>query len=65
MQRSYASIWFVAPAVTLMIILLIAPVMVAAALAFTNYSLGNPSFEWVGLANFETLLNFSSYKKNV
>ena len=63
MQRSHASIWFVAPAVTLMIILLIAPVMVAGALSFTNYSLGNQSFEWVGLSNYEALLNFSSYKK--
>ena len=63
MQRSHASIWFVAPAVTLMIILLIAPVMVAGALSFTNYSLGNPSFDWVGLSNYEALLKFSSYKK--
>ena len=63
MQRSHASVRFVAPAVSLMIILLIAPVMVAAMLSFTDYSLGNQGFEWVGLSNYETLLNYSSYKK--
>jgi multiple sugar transport system permease protein len=63
MRRSFASMWFVAPAVVLMIILLIAPIMVAAALSFTDYSLGSRGFEWVGLANYESLLNFSSYKK--
>ena len=63
MRRSFASMWFVAPAVILMIILLIAPIMVAAALSFTNFSLGSKSFEWVGLSNYETLLKFSSYKK--
>jgi len=63
MRRSFASMWFVAPAVLLMIILLIAPILVAAALSFTDYSLGSKSFEWVGLSNYETLLKFSSYKK--
>ena len=63
MGRSFASVWFVAPAVILMIILLIMPIMVAAALSFTDYSLGSKDFEWVGLSNYETLLKLSSYKK--
>ena len=63
MARSRAHIWFVAPAILLMIILLIAPVFVAATLSFTDYSLGNPGFNWVGWKNYEAMGKFSSYKK--
>ncbi len=63
MGRSRLPIWFVAPAVILMIIILIVPVIVAAALSFTDYGLGNPGFEWVGWTNYQDLLKFSSYKK--
>lgn len=63
MVHSRAHIWFVAPAVILMIILLIAPVFVAAVLSFSDYSLGNPSFEWVGLENYDRLTSRSSYQK--
>jgi len=63
MVHSRAHIWFVAPAIILMAIILIAPIFVAAALSFTDYSLGNPSFEWVGLENYEKLTKRSSYQK--
>lgn len=63
MIRTRAHIWFVAPAVILMIILLIAPVFVAAVLSFSDYSLGNPTFEWVGLENYDKLTSRSSYTK--
>lgn len=63
MVHSRAHIWFVAPAVILMAILLIAPVLVAAVLSFSDYSLGNPTFEWVGLENYEKLISRSSYQK--
>ncbi|MGI9302787.1 MAG: carbohydrate ABC transporter permease, partial [Gammaproteobacteria bacterium] len=63
MVRTRAHIWFVAPAVALMIIILIAPVFVAATLSFTDYNLGNPGFEWVGGKNYEALTKRSSYKK--
>ncbi len=63
MVRSRAHIWFVAPAIILMIVVLIAPVFVAATLSFTDYSLGNPSFNWVGWDNYEAMTKFSSYKK--
>lgn len=63
MQRSNTSFWFVAPAVTLMIILLIVPVFVAATLSFTDYNLGNQDFNWVGLKNYFTLTKYSAYEK--
>ncbi len=63
MHRSSASFWFVAPAVILMILLLIAPVFVAATLSFTDYSLGNQDFDWVGMKNYMALAKYSSYKK--
>lgn len=63
MVRSRAHAWFVAPAVILMLVILIAPVFIAATLSFTDYSLGNPSFEWVGWENYAAMLKYSSYKK--
>jgi len=63
MIRSRAHIWFVAPAVVLMVVILIAPVFVAATLSFTDYGLGNQSFEWVGWENYEALTRRSSYRK--
>ncbi|MEM7045325.1 MAG: sugar ABC transporter permease, partial [Pseudomonadota bacterium] len=35
------------PAITLMLLILILPVLIAAALSFSSYSLGSPNFEWV------------------
>lgn len=52
-----------APALILMFVILIAPVLIAAALSFTNYSLGNPGFDWVGWQNYEKIFNRSSYEK--
>ena len=63
MGRSYAHVWFVAPAVILMAVILILPVFVAGLLSFTDYNLGSPSFEWVGLKNYEALTKYSAYNK--
>ncbi len=63
MGRSKTHIWFVGPAVFLMFALLILPIFVAATLSFTDYSLGNASFNWVGTDNYENLVNRRSYKK--
>ncbi len=63
MVRSRAHAWFIAPAVILMAVILIAPVFVAATLSFTDYSLGNQSFNWVGWKNYESLTKYTSYKK--
>ena len=53
----------VAPAVLLMVTLLALPVLVALALSFTDYSLGNPGFRWVGLDNYVTLIERRGYRK--
>lgn len=63
MRRVDLSFWFVVPAVILMIILLIAPVFIAATLSFTDYNLGSPDFNWVGLKNYFALAQYSAYKK--
>jgi len=60
---SLAGYAFVAPAILLMLIILVAPVLIAAALSFTDYSLGNPSFEWVGIENYEKMFSRSTYTK--
>ena len=49
MHYSKAHIWFVGPAVLLMFIILIFPILLAGGISFTNYNLGNPSFDWIGL----------------
>lgn len=54
---------FVAPAIILMIVILVAPVVIAATLSFTNYSLGNPGFEWVGWKNFDRMVSRTTYQK--
>ena len=63
MGRSRVHLWFIAPAVILMLGLLILPVFVAAFLSFTDYNLGSQSFNWVGAENYDRLVTRSTYKK--
>jgi multiple sugar transport system permease protein len=65
MHKSTASYVFVAPAIILMFIILIVPIFVAFVLSFTDYSLGNQDFRWVGFKNYEALLTRSSYLKMI
>ncbi len=62
-HKTAAGYWFVLPAIFLMILILIAPVFVAAVLSFTDYSLGNPGFDWVGLKNYDRMVSRSTYIK--
>lgn len=62
-SRHTAGYWFVAPALVLMFVILIAPVFVAGVLSFTDYSLGNQSFNWVGVEHYDSLVGRSTYKK--
>jgi multiple sugar transport system permease protein len=55
--------WFVLPAIVLMCVILIAPVIIAAVLSFTDYSLGNDSAAWVGLENYDRIASRSAYQK--
>ena len=45
-----------------MILILMVPVVVAI-LSFSNYSLGSPDFDWVGVKNYNKLFARSTYKK--
>ena len=52
-----------APALILMVVILLAPVLIAGLLSLTNYSLGNSGFDWVGTKNYEKLFTRSTYEK--
>lgn len=63
MTRSRAHLWFVAPALILMGLLLLLPILVAFGLSLTNYSLGNAGAAFVGLKNYADLATRSSYAR--
>ncbi|MES0862828.1 sugar ABC transporter permease [Ruegeria sp. SCPT10] len=63
MPGSRAYLWFIAPALILMIVILIVPIGIAGVLSVTNYSLGNASMDYVGWENFEKILTRRSYEK--
>ena len=46
-----------------MILILIVPVFVAAAISFTDYSLGNSDAAWVGWENYDRIVSRSTYTK--
>ena len=62
-SEAQAAIPLLAPAIALMVIILIVPVLIALVLSFTDYSLGNNSFNWVGVENYDKLFSRSTYKK--
>ncbi|MEO1108099.1 MAG: sugar ABC transporter permease [Pseudomonadota bacterium] len=63
MPGSRAYLWFIAPALILMIVILIVPIGIAGVLSFTNYSLGNAGMDYVGWENFEKIFTRRSYEK--
>jgi multiple sugar transport system permease protein len=62
-QTGLAGYLFAAPAVILMVVILIAPVFIAAILSFTNYNLGSSGADWIGFDNYERMIERSTYKK--
>jgi multiple sugar transport system permease protein len=48
-----------------MFIILIFPVLLAGGISFTNYNLGNPSFDWIGLENYEKMFSRKTYIKMI
>ena len=52
-----------APALALMFLILLVPIVVAGVLSFSNYSLGNTGFDWVGSQNYERRFSRSTYEK--
>ena len=65
MHNSKAHIWFIAPAIILMIIILIFPLFLAGGISFTDYNLGNKSLEWIGLENYEKMFSRKTYVKMI
>lgn len=62
-QEQRAGWALTAPALGLMILILLLPVVVAVFLSFTNYALGNSGFDWVGGKNYDRLFTRSTYEK--
>ena len=62
--RQTRTAWlFCLPAIILMLVILILPVLVAAVLSFSSYSLGNAGFDWVGMRHYESIFTRSTYRK--
>lgn len=60
MPKSRAYLWFISPALVLILLL---PIGIAAGMSLTSYSLGNPGAEFVGLENYEKIFTRSTYQK--
>lgn len=56
-------LWFIGPALFLMFVILLIPILIAAGLSLTDYSLGNQGAEFVGLENYERIFTRSTYEK--
>lgn len=63
MTPSRAYIWFVSPALLLMFLILLLPILVAFGISFTSFSLGNSGAEFVGFKNYEQIFTRSTYEK--
>jgi len=64
-RAKWVSYLFCFPAVTLMFVILLVPIFVAAGLSFTDYSLGNSDINWLGGKNYEVIFGRSSYQKMI
>jgi multiple sugar transport system permease protein len=64
-RTHWISYLFCLPALLLMFIILLVPIVVAGYLSFTDYSLGNDNLNWLGWENYETIFGKSSYQKMI
>lgn len=64
-RQARAGATLVAPAVILLVLILLVPVAVAAVLSFSDYTLGRPGIAWVGLDNYADIFTRSSYAKMI
>lgn len=64
-QSSYTPFWLTFPAVMLMFLILILPIIIAAVLSFTDYSLGNAGANWIALENYERMVTRRTYIKMI
>ena len=63
MGSQRAHLWFIGPALILMVIILLIPIVIAMGLSLTDYSLGNQGAAFVGLENYERIFTRSTYEK--
>ena len=63
MPNSRAHLWFVGPALVLMVLILLLPIGIAFGLSLTDYSLGNSGAQFVGWENYERIFTRSTYEK--
>ncbi|MGQ0682099.1 carbohydrate ABC transporter permease [Bradyrhizobium sp.] len=54
-RLSLAPYGLMAPALTLMLMMLLGPLAAVIALSFTDYQLGAPNLSWIGLANYHEM----------
>lgn len=62
-MQNRAHLWFIGPALFLMAVILLIPILIAIGLSFTDYSLGNTGAEFVGLENYERIFTRRTYEK--
>jgi multiple sugar transport system permease protein len=62
-SQSRAHLWFIAPALVLMFLVLILPILIAGYMSLTNFSLGNNGADFVGLKNYTDIFTKSTYEK--
>ncbi|MEL6101821.1 MAG: sugar ABC transporter permease [Pseudomonadota bacterium] len=62
-MTSRAHLWFIGPALALIVLILLLPIGLAGLMSLTDYALGNPSFNWVGLENYERIFTRSTYER--
>ncbi|MEO0938312.1 MAG: sugar ABC transporter permease [Pseudomonadota bacterium] len=62
-MQSRAHLWFIGPALFLMAVILLIPILIAGTLSFTDYSLGNSGAEFVGFENYERIFTRTTYEK--
>ncbi|WP_299682435.1 sugar ABC transporter permease [uncultured Roseobacter sp.] len=63
MPQSRVYLWFIGPALLLMCVILLIPILIAGGLSLTDYSLGNTGASFVGLENYERIFTRSTYEK--
>ncbi|WP_433996099.1 carbohydrate ABC transporter permease [Bradyrhizobium lablabi] len=54
-NRARSALAMVAPALVLMCLLLLGPLLGVFALSLTDYQLGSPTFSWIGFANYQEM----------
>lgn len=63
-RGEFTAVILSAPAVMLMIMLLVGPIIAVLVIAFTDWRLGQSAMAFIGLANFEALLSDSGLRKS-